>query len=107
MIMAPPALTPEQREQALAASKLARSERSAALADLEKGAVSLADFLARDDEVVKRTRIRQALLKLRGVGPKTADAALAKARVANPKTKRIGSLGRNQRDALVEFFAAP
>lgn len=103
--MALPPLTPEQREQALAASKLARSERSAALADLEKGSVTLADFLASQDEVIKRTRVRQALLRLRGVGEVTADKALAAAQVEDPRRKRVGGLGHRQRTALIKYFA--
>lgn len=99
-------LTPEQMAAGLAAARLARSERSAALAELEKGTVTLADFLASGDDVVRRTRVRTVLLRLRGVGPKTADEALAKAKIARAKTARVGGLGRNQRDALLEFFSA-
>ncbi len=101
-----PTLTPEQREQALAKARAVRSQRSAALAGLGKGTVTLADFLASGDEVIRKTRVRPALLALRGVGPKRADEALAAAKVARVKTARVGGLGRNQRDALLEFFAA-
>lgn len=104
--MALPVLTPEQRIRALEAAQLARSQRSAALAGLTEGTVTLRDFLDSGDEIVKRTRVRTVLLALRGVGAKTADDALAKAKVTRTRTVRVGGLGRNQRDALLEFFAA-
>ncbi len=104
--MALPTLTAEERQQALARAREVRSERSAALAGLTSGTVTLADFLASDDEVIRKTRVRAAVLALRGVGPKRADEALAAAKVARTRTARVGGLGRNQRDALLEFFTA-
>ena len=66
--MSLPVPTPEARAAALIASRIARSERSAALAELKNGTVALADFLVTDNEVLKRTRVKQVILALPGVG---------------------------------------
>jgi len=49
--MALPALSPEQRQEALAKAREARAARSALLAGLKAGTLTLADVLGRDDDL--------------------------------------------------------
>lgn len=101
--MSLPTLTPEQREQALAKARAARIARSAALGKLKNGTLTLADYLASEDEVLKKTKVRSVLLALRGVGPAKADAILSDVGI-DPK-RRVSGLGSNQRQALTGRLA--
>jgi hypothetical protein len=101
--MALPALTPEQRADALAKAAEARKARSAALADLAAGNISLAAALSGDDPRLHRVKVHRVLTALPGVGKVTADKALAKAGVA--EGRRVRGLGDRQRKALQEQFA--
>lgn len=102
--MSLPTMTAEQREQALAKSIEVRRERSAALAGLKDGTVTLADFLVTDNEVLKRTKVRQVILALPGVGQVRADRLMEQAKV-DPK-RRVGGLGPVQRATLADLLAA-
>lgn len=106
--MALPPLTPEQREQALAKAREARKERSDVLAALTRGNVTLAEVLADTSDVIRRTRARQVLTALPGIGPKTADRMLATAGVPAEKlqTRRLSQIGPNQRRALLDQVSA-
>ena len=53
--MALPNLSPEQRQAALQKAHEARAARSALLAGLKAGTLTLADVLARDDDVARKT----------------------------------------------------
>jgi len=102
--MALPTMTPEQREQALRAAAAARQERAAALGELRHGKVTLAAVLADQDSPLQRAKVRQVLRALPGVGDVTADKVLAE--VGIDSRRRVAGLGRNQRAALAERFAA-
>jgi len=102
--MSLPTMTPEQREQALRAAAAARQERAAALGELRHGKVTLAAVLADQDSPLQRAKVRQVLRALPGVGDVTADKVLAE--VGIDSRRRVAGLGRNQRAALAERFAA-
>lgn len=101
--MSLPTLTPEQREQALARAAEVRKARSAALAELKNGTIALADFLVTDDEVLKRTKVKQVVMALPGVGKVRAAHLMEQARI--PDTRRVGGIGPVQRAALTELAA--
>ena len=102
--MSLPVMTPEMREIALAKAAAARKERSAALASLRDGTATLADVLSDQDSPLQRARVRQVLLALPKVGPKTADKMLAAAGV-DPK-RRVSGLGNRQRAAIFGSYLA-
>jgi hypothetical protein len=97
-------MTAEQRAAGLEKARVVRVARAAALGKLKNGTLTLADFLASDDEVLKKTKVRAVLLALPGIGPARAGAILADVGI-DPK-RRVGGLGSNQRQALTEHLAA-
>ena len=99
-----PTLTPEQREQALKKAQEARSERSAALAGLKNGSITLFDFLTSDNEVLRRTRVTQVLRALPGVGKVRATRLMEEARI--DANRRVSGLGPVQRATLEDLLAA-
>jgi len=99
-----PTMTPEQREQALRKAAAARQERAAALAELRHGKVTLAAVLADTDSPLQRAKVRQVLRALPCIGDKTADKVLAEAGI--DASRRVAGLGKLQRAALAERFAA-
>lgn len=101
--MSLPTMTPEQREQALAAAKIARSQRAAALEEVRKGALPVADVLTSPGPL-QRAKVRQVLLAVPGIGPVKADSLMTAARI-DPK-RRVGGLGSVQRTRLAELLAA-
>jgi hypothetical protein len=102
--MALPNLTAEQRADALEKAATARKERSAALADLTAGKLTLADALAGEDPRLHRVKVHRVLTALPGVGKISADKAMATVKV-DPK-RRVQGLGDRQRKALADHFAA-
>ena len=101
--MSLPALTPEMREIALAKAAQTRKERSAALAEIRAGKLKPADALTNPGPL-QRAKVRQVLLAVPGIGPKTADTLMADVKV--DPARRVGGLGSRQRQALVERLAA-
>jgi|SRR5215472_7826561 len=101
--MALPTLTPQQRQAALAKAQQSRAARSALLAGLKAGTLTLADVLSRDDDTARRTRIAQVIRALPGVGPARAAAVMERAGI--PADRRVGGLGARQREQLLAEFA--
>ncbi len=97
--MALPTLTPEQRAEALAKAQEARKERSELLAALKAGTLSLADVLARQDNVAKKTKVTQVLKALPGYGPAKVAALIEKLGI--DENRRVGGLGEQQRARLL------
>ena len=72
--MALPTLTPEQRAEALAKAQAARKKRSELLASVKSGKLSIAQVLAKHDDVTKKTKVAQVIRAMPGYGPaKAAD----------------------------------
>jgi hypothetical protein len=101
--MALPALSPEQRQEALQKARKARTARSALLAGLKAGTLTLADMLGRDDDLARKTKVAQVLRALPGIG-KTRAAAIME-RTGIPAERRVGGLGARQREQLLAEFA--
>lgn len=95
-----PVLTAEQRAAALAKAVLVRQARSRLLAGLRSGAVSIADVLAREDEVAKKTKVTVVVKALPGYGPARTAAVLDQAGIA--ESRRLGALSDQQRHRLTD-----
>jgi hypothetical protein len=102
--MALPVLSPEQRQEALAKAREARAARSALLAEVKAGTLTLAGVLGRDDDLARKTKVAQVLRALPGVGKASAAAAMEHAGI--PAERRVGGLGARQREHLLAEFAA-
>ena len=101
--MALPTLSPEQRQIALEKARDARAARSALLANVKEGSLTLADVLGREDDLARRTKVNQVLRALPGVGPARAAAIMEHAGI--PPERRVGGLGARQREQLLAEFA--
>ena len=104
--MALPVLTAEQRADALAKATEARKARSELLSAVKAGELTVAAVLAKaeTDEIVKKTKVSALLKALPGVGSVKAAKLLEGFSIA--ETRRIGGLGANQRQALIEASTA-
>lgn len=100
--MALPALSPEQRQAALEKAREARAARSALLAGVKEGSLTLADVLGREDDLARRTKVSQVLRALPGVGPARASAVMERAGIT--ADRRVGGLGARQREQLLAEF---
>ena len=100
--MALPPMTPDQRAAALAAAAKARTERGLLKARLKRGDITLADALA--EECAKGIKVISLLESLPGTGKKGAAELMAELGIA--EGRKVSGLGRNQRAALEEKFAA-
>ena len=101
--MALPVLSPEQRQEALAKAREARAARSALLAGLKAGTLTLAGVLGRDDDLARKTKVNQVIRALPGVGQARAAAIMERAGI--PAERRVGGLGVRQREQLLAEFA--
>jgi signal recognition particle GTPase len=97
-------MTPEQRAAALEKAKAARAKRSALRADIKAGKVSLKEVLASTDEIAKKTKVKQILVSLPGVGKVTAENAMEE--IGIDENRKVGGLGANQKAKLLERFGA-
>ena len=68
--MALPTLTPEQRAEALAKAQAARKKRSELLAAVKSGKISIAQVLAKTDDITKKTKVAQVIKAMPGYGPR-------------------------------------
>jgi Asp/Glu/hydantoin racemase len=99
--MALPALTPQQRAEALEKATQARRARSQLVEEIKTGQASIEAVLARaaTDPIVAKTRINVLVRAVPGHGPAKASAALKKVGIA--EGRRVGGLGPNQAEALI------
>ena len=102
--MALPTISPEQRADALTKALESRKARAAAIDQVRKGNVSLAEVLGNPESPLRRAYVRQVLLALPGVGP--AKAAQVMEEVIILPNRRIQGLGDQQREALLARFPA-
>src|SRR5258708_1273307 len=101
--MALPALSPEQRQAALQKAREARAARSALLAGLKAGTLTLADVLGREDDTARRTKVAQVVRALPGVGQARTAAVMERAGIS--PERRVGGLGAPQREQLPAAIA--
>ncbi|MFG6200035.1 integration host factor, actinobacterial type [Nonomuraea sp. JJY05] len=100
--MALPALTAEQRAQALENAAAARKARGELFEGLRSGETTLTEVFDRaagGEELVKRTRVSQILRALPGNGPARVAALMATCGVA--EKRRVGGSGELQRQRLL------
>ena len=100
----PPALTPEQRQAALAKAAEARKARAVVKERLKSGDLTFREVLelADRDELVAGIKVLAILESVPGVGKVTARRTMAEVGIAD--TRRIRGLGEQQRRALLEAF---
>lgn len=103
--MALPVMTPEQRAQALEKAAVARKARTELLSAVKAGDLTVAGVLAKaeTDDIVKKTKVSALVKALPGVGKVRATQILEELSIAD--TRRIGGLGTNQRQALLDITA--
>lgn len=101
----PPALTPEQRQAALAKAAEARRVRAAVKERLKSGELTFTGVLdlAARDELVAGIKVVAILESLPGVGKVTARRTMAEVGIAD--SRRLRGLGDQQRKALLESFS--
>ena len=96
-----PTMTPEQRAGALAKATEARQARSAFLAEVKSGTLTLKQLFERaDDDIVKKTRVLQVLRALPGYGAAKVTALMTASGV--DEKRRVGGLTAAQRAKLLE-----
>ena len=99
----PPALSREQRQEALAKAAEARRARAALKEQLKSGRTTLKELLARaDDEVVGKMKVTSVLESLPGVGRVRARKLMEKLDIS--ESRRMRGLGAKQRANLIVEF---
>lgn len=97
-----PTLTPEQRAAALQKAAHVRRERSELLSELKSRKRSLPEILGSTSDVVGKTKVRQLLEAIPGVGK--VRAAQTMEELSIPEGRRVQGLGPRQRESLLERF---
>lgn len=102
--MALPALTQEERAEALAKATKARKRRAEVKASVKNKKLALSEVLAlaESDEAVAKMRVLSLLESLPRVGVHTAQVILEEVGIA--PSRRIRGLGPIQREELVRRF---
>ena len=98
----PPALSPEQRQAALAKAAAARRARAELKEKLKMGSVSLSELFtqAGDDDIVAKMKVLAVLESLPGMGKVKARRLMEENGI--PDTRRVQGLGANQRESLLQ-----
>ena len=98
----PPALTPEQRQAALAKAAKVRRERAEVKERLKLGSINLSELLtmADDDETVGKMKVLSVLESLPGLGKVKARRMMEAVGISD--TRRLQGLGAKQRESLLE-----
>lgn len=99
-----PALTPEQRADALSRATAARRRRAEVKCRLKQGALRIAEVIAdgaRDDAIAK-LKVSELVASMPGVGPVTAQRIMADLGIA--ASRRVRGLGEHQARSLIDHF---
>jgi len=101
----PPALTPEQRQAALAKAAKVRRERAEVKERLKLGSLSLAELLdqAESDETVSKMKVLSVLESLPGLGKVKARRLMETVGIS--ESRRLQGLGAKQRAELLKETA--
>ncbi len=102
----PPALTPDERQAALAKAAVARRQRAELKEKLKMGSTTLKELLgqADRDEVVGKMKVVTVLESLPGVGKVRARRMMEQIGIS--EARRVRGLGDKQRKSLLEVFPA-
>jgi hypothetical protein len=102
----PPALTPEQRQAALAKAADARRARAELKERLKMGSLSLSELLdqADGDENIAKMKVLAVLESLPGVGKVKARRTMDAFEISD--TRRVRGLGDQQKRKLLEEFGS-
>ena len=97
----PPALTPEQRQAALAKAAKVRRERAEVKEKLKLGSIDLSELLTMADgnETVGKMKVLSVLESLPGLGKVKARRLMETVGIS--ESRRLQGLGSNQREALL------
>jgi signal recognition particle GTPase len=100
----PPALSPEERQAALAKAAAARRQRAELKDKLKMGSMNLKELLDQGerDEVVGKMKVLTVLESLPGVGKVRARRLMEQLNIS--EARRVRGLGAQQRDALLKQF---
>ena len=100
----PPALTPEQRQAALAKAAEARRARAEIKEKLKMGSMTLSELLANsgDSDHIGKMKVLAVIEALPGVGKVKARRTMDEIGIAD--TRRVRGLGDQQRKALLAAF---
>jgi hypothetical protein len=100
-----PALTPQQRADALKKAILVRRERSEVKGRLKKGTVTISAVIedAAENETIAKMTVLSLLAAMPGVGKIRARQIMDRIGIA--ESRRVRGLGANQREALEAEFA--
>jgi len=106
-MVAPPPLSPEARQAALAKAAEVRKQRAELKHLLKMGSVSLDELFARaeQDDVAGKLKVLTALESLPGVGKVKARRTMDEIGIAH--SRRMRGLGDQQRLALRRAFPGP
>ncbi len=101
----PPALTPEQRQAALAKAAKVRRERAEVKEKLKLGSINLSELLSMADanETVGKMKVLSVLESLPGLGKVKARRLMDAVGIS--ESRRLQGLGSNQREALLRETA--
>src|SRR5687767_10912239 len=100
----PPALTPEQRQQALAKAAEARRARAELKEKLKMGSITLSELLAgaEDNDHIGKMKVLAVIEALPGVGKVKARRTMDEIGIS--ETRRVRGLGAQQRESLLKAF---
>src|SRR3954469_12485142 len=100
----PPALTPEQREAALAKAAEARRARAELKEKLKMGSLTLRELLdmLEGNDIVGKMKVIAVLESLPGVGKVKARRTMEEIGISD--SRRVRGLGDQQRAALLKAF---
>ena len=100
----PPQLTPEQRAEALAKAKVARTKRAKLRAEIASGKKSLKSVLNNaNDPIIGRMKVKTLIEALPGCGKVKTQKIMADLKIA--ENRRVQGLGTRQIDGLLERLA--
>ena len=101
----PPALTPEQRQEALAKAAEARRARAEIKEKLKMGSLTLSELLAsaENNDHIGKMKVLAVIEALPGVGKVKARRTMDEIGIAD--TRRVRGLGDQQRTKLLEVFS--
>jgi signal recognition particle GTPase len=103
--MALPALTPEQRADALLKAAAVRAARAEAKKRLKRSTMTLADVIRQGetDDTIGKLKVYAVLTSMPGMGKVRAAQMMEKHGIA--ESRRIRGLGDRQREGLEAEFA--